>query len=329
MRILHLDWSKLLTIYLVILGHVIGMLDPGLLIGGDLVRFIYTFHMPLFVLLSGYFVNSAYSKPFSSFVSGKAKQLLLPTISCTIIVCVYLYLFRETANYRNEVIGNSWFLKVLFIYFVLTYVLKKTRIDDWILFIVSCFFLFLIPHGYSLQLNLLYPYFWGGLFLRKYDILGKLTSSINYLVVVIIVFFCLYIYQCKNNIPIYIPITIETLFNQWNLILFRYLIGFLGCLAVILSVAFFYKQFNDNNWIINGAKYGQKTLGVYVLQTILVINVFPDVVHMNIRSEFLLNLIVAPIVSLIFLILCLLLIHVLSKNKMLDLFLFGGQYYNR
>ena len=74
------------------------------------------------------------------------------------------------------------------------------------------------------------------------------------------------------------------------------------------------------------AQYGQWTLGVYVLQTILVINIFPDTLAWYVESEWLLDLIVAPLLSLAFLVLCLLLIRWISKNKALGLIFFGGQY---
>lgn len=162
-RIVYLDLVKLFTIYLVILGHVIAMMVNGYTVGGRLYSLIYSFHMPLFMLLSGYFVSSStLNKPFGEFLFAKVQQLLLPAITCTLIVCVYLYIFRGTVDYRTEVIGNSWFLKTLFVYYVLFYLLKRIEANDWVLFVLSCVILFLIPHGSTLQINLLFPYFWGG-----------------------------------------------------------------------------------------------------------------------------------------------------------------------
>lgn len=52
-RDLTIDTLKGFLIILVILGHLIGSLN---VYGGDKIwNFIYTFHMPLFVLISGYF----------------------------------------------------------------------------------------------------------------------------------------------------------------------------------------------------------------------------------------------------------------------------------
>ena len=158
-RIVYLDLVKLFTIYLVILGHVIAMMVNGYSVGGRLYAFIYSFHMPLFMLLSGYFVSSRLGEmPIVALIKKKGRQLLLPSITCTLICCVYICLTQEHPNYRDEMIGNSWFLKTLFVYYVLFGLLKRLPIDDWALCVVSCMALFVIPGCSSLQVNLLFPY---------------------------------------------------------------------------------------------------------------------------------------------------------------------------
>ena len=74
------------------------------------------------------------------------------------------------------------------------------------------------------------------------------------------------------------------------------------------------------------AKYGQWTLGVYVLQTIIVEYIFHDTLAWYVESEWLLSFVVAPLLSIVFLTLCLLLIRWISKNKTLNFAFFGGQY---
>lgn len=329
-RIAYLDLVKLFTIYLVILGHVIGMMVNGYSVGGRLSAFIYSFHMPLFMLLSGYFVSSrSLEMPFLVLLKIKAQQLLLPAVTCTTICCIYLFFFRDDVKYRDEIIGNSWFLKILFVYYVLFYLLKLIHVNGWFLLVASCTVLFLIPHGSTLQLNLLFPYFWGGYMLKKYHVIRERTIICKNLAFFLLAFVALYVIQLKYRIPTYIPVNYETLWTQWHLILFRYMIGFAGCMSVIMGIAYIYKNIEANlPYMDKLAKYGQMTLGIYVLQTILVINVFPDVVKVDIQDKFIFNVIVAPSVAMGFLLLCLWLISICSKNRVVDLLLFGGQYYN-
>ena len=241
-RIEYLDFVKLFTIYLVILGHVIAMMVNGYEVGGRLYSFIYSFHMPLFMLLSGYFVSgSTIKKSFVDFLQTKIRQLILPVVTCTSIVCLYLYLWRDVADYRSEVIGNSWFLKTLFVYYVLFYLLKKIHINDWALFIFSCMLLFIFPGCSSLQVNLLFPYFWGGYFCRKYKTFERIRGNWHYALCFSAIFIVSYCLQRNLYIPNYIEINISNIQSKGHLILFRYIVALSGSMSVISVIALFYK----------------------------------------------------------------------------------------
>lgn len=58
-----LDTLKGLLIILVILGHVIQTIDPGNIVNHCVMGIIYMFHMPLFILISGYLTNSPEQEP--------------------------------------------------------------------------------------------------------------------------------------------------------------------------------------------------------------------------------------------------------------------------
>lgn len=328
-RIEYLDLVKLFTIYLVIIGHVIAMMVNGYIVGEKLNSLIYSFHMPLFMLLSGFFVSSKSEDiPIINIVTKKAKQLLLPSITCTAICLLYLWLVREHVNIRVEIIGNSWFLKTLFVYYILFCVLRKTGLNIWLLMPLSCGVLFILPHASSLQANLLFPYFWGGYLIKRYKLLEKLTFSWSYAILSLLLFAGLYTLQRYWNIPNYVEINIITLQSQWYLILIRYCVAFAGSIATILTISIIYKSTKKYPITTKCARYGKWTLGIYILQTILVVNVFPDAQAWNVESEWLLDFVIAPLLSLAFLIVCIYLIHLISKNKTLDLIFFGGQYYN-
>lgn len=327
-RVIYLDAVKLFTIYLVILGHVLMMMVGGYVVGSKLINFIYSFHMPLFMLMSGYFVSRrSTEKPLFSFLALKGRQLILPAVSCTIVCCIYLFMARGGGDYRAEIIGNSWFLKTLFVYYVLFYVLKHIRCSDWLLFVVSCLLLFVVPGCSTLQVNLLWPYFWGGYFLRKHHTLERLSSSRKVFTVFLLLYIVSYGIQLYWKIPNYVPVNINTLTSEWQHILLRYIVAFSGSITVILLFAMLDMTIHQNKCYQSIAKYGQYTLGIYVLQTILVANIFPDTLAWYVESEWLLDTVIGPVVSMGFLLLCLWLILVMSKNRVLNLLFFGGQYH--
>lgn len=74
-RIIYFDVVKFLAICLVCIGHSYYMLDMAQ--SPSLKRWIYSFHMPLFMLLCGYFSSRSYEKPFIIFLKQKVIQLLL------------------------------------------------------------------------------------------------------------------------------------------------------------------------------------------------------------------------------------------------------------
>lgn len=327
---LYLDVVKLVAMYLIIIVHVIASMVDGWVVGGYMIEVIRSFVVPLFILMSGYFISDRLlQKPFLELLIDKTRQLLLPTITCTIICCLYLFFCRDVTNFRDELIGNSWYFKILFVYYIFFWLLKRTPVNDWILAIVSCILLFVIPGGTTLQLNYLWPCFIGGYLLKKYDVLRIIAGSWFMTALFMVMFINGYVCQLRFGIPNFIPISIDTLSIGWHFIVCRYFVIFSGCMSVILLLSLVDKYFKESPYFIRLASLGKYTLGIYVLQTILVINVFPDTFAWCVESELLLDAVVAPLLSLAFLSLCLCLIQILSKSRIIDLLLFGGQYYKR
>lgn len=329
-RITYMDAVKFMTMYLVIMGHVIQMMVDGWRVGEHLWKVIYSFHMPLFILISGYFLSRrVLDMPFLGMLKAKCKQLLLPAITCTAICCVYLFFARDTVNFRDEIIGNSWFLKTLFVYYILFWLIKHTNLNDWLLFAISTILLFLVPKGSSLQVNLLWPFFWTGYFLKKHELLDRIIGKWQFIFLFLIVYISTFVLQWNMNNPNIITINPLTLQSQWHLIILHYVVALSGCMCVILIVGWVYKKWQNAYCLNKIADFGKYTLGVYVLQTILVINIFPDTLAWRVESRWMFDLVITPSLSILFMALCLLIVLLLSKNKVLALLLFGGQYYKR
>src|SRR5919197_6422617 len=66
----HLDNAKFIGVLLVVCGHVLAQIMPGSGFAHAVYLFIYTFHMPLFIVLAGYFSRSF------TFSAGKARKLI-------------------------------------------------------------------------------------------------------------------------------------------------------------------------------------------------------------------------------------------------------------
>ena len=108
-RFLWLDIAKGIAIILMVVGHTS--------IPSFLSRFIWSFHMPLFFIASGY--TTKWGGYFSDFTANKAKRLLLPFLCYSVIVLfiqILLDLNTFSSFIRNGWISYAlWFIPVLFL----------------------------------------------------------------------------------------------------------------------------------------------------------------------------------------------------------------------
>lgn len=129
-RILYLDVLKLFAIYLVLWGHAIMHFQPDYE-QSYIFQTIYSFHMPLFMMLSGYFASSSMSLGIREFFPKKFRQLLLPCISwgvlCWLVITsgliegwFHLELNGLFAGWLG-IVDNFWFLKSCFICYTLSW----------------------------------------------------------------------------------------------------------------------------------------------------------------------------------------------------------------
>lgn len=86
------DFIKGILIILVVIGHAIQALygiDNKEVWYNPIFNIVYTFHMPLFIFISGYFFSSSLKYSFSILLEKKATRLLVPTfIWSTVILLI-------------------------------------------------------------------------------------------------------------------------------------------------------------------------------------------------------------------------------------------------
>lgn len=97
-RVLYWDVIKAFAIFMVVWGHSIQFLQPNQVRMWDSFaeRLIVSVHMPLFMMVSGYFARAIYRKSVKENVVQKAKQLLLPSVSTFFVVGLALMAIRST-----------------------------------------------------------------------------------------------------------------------------------------------------------------------------------------------------------------------------------------
>lgn len=116
------DGIKGLAIFLVALGHCLQGINPDYE-KDPVFLLIIMFHMPLFMVVSGYFFYPSVSKmTFSQYANKKFKRLYLPSLVWGVFQAILIgtgKLFKgktlDIYYFSELVVTGMWFLTVLFI----------------------------------------------------------------------------------------------------------------------------------------------------------------------------------------------------------------------
>ncbi|MGJ9458247.1 acyltransferase family protein [Oceanobacillus sp. CF4.6] len=118
------DNAKVLLIFLVVFGHIIQPFVEGSKEMNTLYTWIYTFHMPAFILLAGFFAKGSGNKDY---MLNLAKKLLIPYLIFQVLYTIY-YFFIGKAGWQADIFyphWSLWFLLSLFSWHILLYWFKK------------------------------------------------------------------------------------------------------------------------------------------------------------------------------------------------------------
>lgn len=322
-RIIYLDVVKFLAIWMVCIGHSYFLVDMSR--ASILYNWIYSFHMPLFMMLCGYFSLKSYDKLVIPFFKQKTIQLLLPTVTIsilTIIVCFLIDLPDIAIVARSEAIGGMWFLRTLFFCFVYTYLFKRLGWQDYFTAIGSIVLALILPHGYFLQFNWMLIFFWIGYFLKCYR-----QIYMKYLALITMFSLLVFILLCVHEVPKVLTYHI-LFFTPWQLFS-QFVSGLFGSLSLIGISYYFCLWFKDDNFLVKKmAEVGTYTLGIYGLQSIILQRIFVKYVHFDtlFLSNWITDFIIVPSIALFSVIFCYYCILFLKKSRIINLFFFGNQY---
>ena len=177
------DLLKGFGIILVVLGHCIQVGSgtafnaESLYFSDKLYQFIYSFHMPLFMMVSGYLSWGSMQRA----ASGKQRADLLKRRVLALLVPIFLWITAEyliklvinlvNGNYPQKtfileylynIINNFLFLWAVFWCLLIVYIMHYFFKDSVILYILGFMVMFFIPDGMALgAYKYMMPYFIG------------------------------------------------------------------------------------------------------------------------------------------------------------------------
>ena len=319
-RLLYIDLIKFVAIFCVIWGHCIQYLSNDINFLENIVfKFIYSFHMPLFMAISGFFFNSCLKLSFLQLIKKKFYQLILPCISWSLI---YTIIQLDLNSLAIRVINDFWYLKSLFICYIIGYTSVKIFKKEWIAYLISIILVICTPYiTNKYHTHTMYPFFCIGILINKYRNIifkyHKLLIGVSSLCFISMLFFW------KGEYTMYIspfcPIQyskLELSFSNLWIAIFRFFIGLSGVFLFLLVCKSVSDKFKSNKHLIKFSEIGKYTMGIYILQ-FYIVESYRLIPFISEGNPIFFNLIFTPGIS------CVCVIRLIQKNKMLNFILLG------
>lgn len=238
MRLDYIDIAKGFAILTVLIGHILiydvyGFNDAWNF--SKLVKLIYSFHMPLFIFLSGLVISTP--NKYNDIKDDVYKRFRLLIVPFFIIGSIYSFIIESNLSFVfNEMKYGYWYLLILFYYYLFNYLsIKIKRYPIVIVYVFVCLIFWKgisylnqfinndIKNIFSTNLFILYfPYFMIGSIIKKiglynifsispvvYFIILLITKNINIpyidyinntLLILFIISICKIISEARSNI---------------------------------------------------------------------------------------------------------------------------------
>lgn len=344
-----IDILKGIAIILVIVGHIIQYtaFDSYDFFENKIFIFIYSFHMPLFMIISGYlFYNTVVNKDVLTIIKSRLKSLLYPLIIFTIIGYYVNELLNLIINhnfygfyYSNWLgqLGGYWFIWSIIAsisVILISNTLSKNKLKRVILYLVLFPLVIIFPNP---DLNLfMYGYFLLGYLFNQYkNQIPNILLKLKYFILIYPAF--LIFWNKQNYIYLTGMINIESINsfkNQIFIDLIRFLYGLFGCIFIIVIVDIIFKCKNKllqkvKNIIII---MGKNSLQIYLIQRIIIEILYVNIYNIictkigknifYISNKYLYYLLIIPIISILILVLINIIINLLEKKK-ISKYIFG------
>lgn len=320
-RIVYFDLLKLFAVLLVIVGHVISQYDSRGY-SHPVNVWIYSFHMPLFMFMSGLFFRHTLLKKIKEIIYSKSILLLLPLFTWSIVNLVLNTLLITPIHDWDKAVWHYitsfgplhglWYLKCLFIYLITCYLtVKIVKNEFFAAFLTIVLFMLLPDINFSSQMIV---FFWIGHFYSKTNNRISYKKDQNMLISLGsgIIMLCIFLFLWHSNYS-YLHRTKSFL---------EYIIFFImGISSVLFWVQLFKLLFqNKKTKLISALSHiGMCSLGIYCSQEYFYIpHFFGRILDCYGCTMFFI------LWSIAILTICYILVLILQKNKYTSLFFLGN-----
>ena len=310
--------------------------------------FVTSFEMPLFILVSGYFLYLSLSR--RSYKDVLIKRFV--SIAIPIFVWEALpYIFKLVINFKDNGFSVISVLKIAYkcifpgkLWFLGAYLFCTVFLIgvEWfcgliknkngrtavklIIYGVLIIVLQFIKYPF-MHIPYLFPFFLMGFLLSKYDVLNNLNAK-KAIYLLSALFIVLYLfYKAEYSLYLLTYLDIGKILLQLPIIVYRLVLGVCGCSAVYLVSCVICTKFPNSKFVSYISRLGSKTMELYIL-SVFIQDALCSLIAMFWRDTALINditspLLFAPIFMVILVAICLLVDFATGKIKVLHKILFG------
>lgn len=306
MRNSKLDFFKGILIWSVVLGHCLNVFCPK---ENTLHMVLRTFDLPMFMYISGFLLNGSIARhDWKQLILNKVTNIVAPAVVWMFVSL----LFGDRCVY--------YFLWAVFVSSVIVCACEKLFTTPWmgggIMILVAVFF-HLIPKN-VINISFLFPFFLIGYYSKNIACVGW-KKGLGAILLYVLLF--LYVWNPEYTIWRSGGYVLHNTGFMTKVILIRLIIGMLGIFAATYILGKFYDLFKKKFVTSLFVGIGKETLSLYLLQHIVVeIGLLAFVHYLDINNlladyQILFGYVVAPVVSLILLVVMYQTVSLVQKYK--------------
>lgn len=335
-----IDYIRAFAIITVVIGHSIqyGSGPDYFCLEDPVFKFIYSFHMPLFMLISGYlFYSSLNRHSFPENICSRITSLFIPIILWNIVPFI-IYTWHDRPHtlrylfntYLSTMISNSWFLWAILYCSLAVLMVNRFFKDNILIYLGGLILTFILPDSHNLSLyKFMYPYFIIGYFGHKH--FGRITGLLQspprrmrrvtaVFLIIFLVLLCFYDNDSYIYTTGYTLIGKEDVFLQLGIDAYRFIIGLFGSIAMILILSPAFEK-SGSRIIDIMTLIGSHSLGIYMISGLIFNYVLPGLMS-GLKTV---NYLLAALESFVILLLSLMISICLKRFKLTNLLFFGGR----
>ena len=348
-RIELLDRLKGVAGILTLFGHVIIMgngevfRETDLYFNDKVFQLIYSFHMPLFMLISGFLFGRSIRlydrKKTAEQIFDKAKKLIVPlllfsvldlilSISNWISAGIQINIKIVALQYLILFVTERWFLWAVFWCFLFSVLWKNLLKENPFVLAALFLIMFAVPDGLNLgAYKYMLPYFIIGnkLFEAYYDdsMRKRAEKFLNFKSFIpAVLLFTALLSGYGGGMTVYISgykLIGKDIFNQLYIDAYRFLIGLSGSVVMGFLIYFISKSKLTEKVMDILSHVGKYTMGIYLLSQYVVVYIFNNITDNYYRDNIAAapNYLLTVLETALALIICLILIKIMKKLPIL------------